>query len=357
MSAVKKKPQAPRQSPRSAGRQNRPHAVPLKNRPLGRTGLTVSAIGLGCMGMSEFYGKADDGSSVDLLHMAVDLGITLLDTADMYGVGHNEMLLAQALRGGYRSRALVATKFGNMRRIDGASLGVNGRPEYVRAACDMSLRRLGIDVIDLYYQHRVDQQCPIEDTVGAMAELVKAGKVRFLGLSEAGVSTIRRAHAIHPITALQTEYSLWSRDPEAEILGACRELGITFVAYSPLGRGFLTGELGDPARLDEKDFRRLHPRMSGDNLAKNLGLVEKLKVIARRKGVTPAQLALAWVLSRGDDIIPIPGTRHEKYLRDNIAAIGITLTPEELTSLDEAIPPGAAAGDRYSPEGMKRIGL
>ncbi len=309
------------------------------------------------MGMSEFYGKSDDASSIEVIRRAIDLGITLLDTADMYGVGHNEMLLAQALRGGYRAKVTVATKFGNMRRIDGAALGVNGRPEYVKTACDMSLRRLGIDVIDLYYQHRVDPQVPIEDTVGAMADLVKAGKVRFLGLSEAGISTIRRAHTVHPITALQTEYSLWSRDPEAGILGACRELGITFVAYSPLGRGFLTGQLGDPARLDEKDFRRLHPRMSGDNLPKNLRLVEKLKAIAKRKGVTSAQLALAWVLSRGEDIIPIPGTRHEKYLRDNVAAVGMALSREDLEALDEAMPLGAAAGDRYNAEGMKRVGL
>ncbi len=329
----------------------------MKQRVLGKGGLTVSAIGLGCMGMSEFYGKSDDAESIDLIRRAVDLGVTFLDTADMYGVGHNEILLAQALRGGLRSKVVIATKFGNMRRIDGASLGVNGRPEYVQAACDMSLRRLGIDVIDLYYQHRVDQQCPIEETVGAMADLVKAGKVRFLGLSEAGVSTIRKAHAVHPITALQTEYSLWSRDPEAEILGACRELGIGFVAYSPLGRGFLTAELGNPALLDEKDFRRLHPRMSGDNLRKNLRLVEKLKAVAGRKGVTPAQLALAWVLSRGDDIVPIPGTRHEKYLRDNITAAEIRLTREDLAALDEAMPPGAAAGERYNAEGMKRVGL
>jgi len=329
----------------------------MKQRSLGRTGLKVSAIGLGCMGMSEFYGKSDDGASVDLIRKAIDQGISLLDTADMYGVGHNEMLVAQAVRGSYRQKVLVATKFANMRRIDGASLGISGRPEYVTAACDMSLRRLGVDHIDLYYQHRVDPEVPIEDTVGAMANLVKAGKVRFLGLSEAGVSTIRRASAVHPITALQTEYSLWSRDAEGEILDVCRELGITFVAYSPLGRGFLTGAIRDPAQLDAKDFRRSNPRMSGDNFGKNLRLVEKVEAMAKQKGITTAQLALAWVLSQGEDIIPIPGTRHEKYLKDNIAAAEVRLTESELASLDEAMPLGVAAGERYSAEGMKRIGI
>lgn len=329
----------------------------MKQRKLGRSGVEVSAIGLGCMGMSEFYGRSDDSSSLDLIRKAIDLGITFLDTADMYGVGHNEMLLSQALRGGYRQRVVVATKFGNMRRIDGASLGINGRPEYVAAACDMSLRRLGIDTIDLYYQHRVDSEVPIEDTVGAMASLVKAGKVRFLGLSEAGASTIRKANAVHPITALQTEYSLWSRDPEGAILDTCRELGIAFVAYSPLGRGFLSGQIRDPAMLDQKDFRKMHPRFSGDNLGRNLRLVEKLETMARRKKVTTAQLALAWLLSRGEDIIPIPGTRHERYLRDNIAATEISLTAEEISALEAAMPRGVAAGDRYSAEGMKRIGL
>jgi aryl-alcohol dehydrogenase-like predicted oxidoreductase len=309
------------------------------------------------MGMSEFYGKSDDVTSIDLIRKAIDLGVTFLDTADMYGVGHNEMLLSQALRDGYRRQVVVATKFGNMRRIDGASLGVNGRPEYVVSACDMSLRRLGIDHIDLYYQHRVDPDVPIEDTVGAMAGLVKAGKVRFLGLSEAGAPTIRRANAVHPITALQTEYSLWSRDPEGVILDTCRELEIAFVAYSPLGRGFLTGELRDPSLLDKKDFRRTHPRMSGENLDRNLPLVKGLEATAKQKGVTTAQLALAWVLSRGKDIIPIPGTRHERYLRDNIKATEITLSGEEISALETAMPRGVAAGDRYSAEGMKRVGL
>ena len=244
-----------------------------------------------------------------------------------------------------------------MRRIDGASLGVNGRPEYVKAACDMSLKRLGVDHIDLYYQHRVDTEVPIEETVGAMAELVKAGKVRFLGLSEAGPATIRRAHAVHPITALQSEYSLWTRDPEESVLAACRELGIGFVAYSPLGRGFLTGKIREPARLDRLDFRKAHPRMSEANLEHNLGLVRRIEDIAARKKVTAAQLALAWVLSRGEDVVPIPGTRHERYLMDNLAAVDISLGREELEELDRALPPGAAAGTRYNAEGMKRVGL
>jgi aryl-alcohol dehydrogenase-like predicted oxidoreductase len=335
----------------------RPYLLSMKQRSLGRTGIKVSAIGLGCMGMSEFYGKSDDAASVDLIHRAIDLGVSFLDTADMYGVGHNEMLLAQALRGPYRQQVVVATKFANMRRIDGAYLGINGRPEYVAAACDMSLRRLGLDHIDLYYQHRVDPEVPIEDTVGAMADLVKAGKVRFLGLSEAGVSTIRRASAVYPITALQTEYSLWSRDAEGPILDVCRELGIVFVAYSPLGRGFLTGAFRDSAQFDAKDFRRANPRMSGDNFGKNLRLVEKLETMAKTKGITAAQLALAWVLSQGEDIIPIPGTRHEKYLRDNIAAVDVTLTENDLASLDESMPLGVAKGDRYSADGMKRVGI
>lgn len=329
----------------------------MKKRKLGKSGLEVSSIGLGCMGMSEFYGKSDDASSIELIHKAIDLGITLFDTADMYGVGHNEMLLGQALRGGRRDKVVVATKFANMRRIDGAFLGVSGKPEYVKAACDMSLKRLGIDVIDLYYQHRVDPDTPIEETVGAMADLVKAGKVRFLGLSEAGAKTIRRACKVHPITALQTEYSLWTRDPEGEILDTCRELGIAFVAYSPLGRGFLTGELRKPQELEARDFRRANPRMSGDNLAHNTRLVERLAEVARAKGVTSAQLALAWVLSRGEDIIPIPGTRRERYLRDNIAATEITFSADDLARLEALFPPGAAAGTRYDEQSMKRLGI
>jgi aryl-alcohol dehydrogenase-like predicted oxidoreductase len=329
----------------------------MERRTLGARGPEISAIGLGCMGMSEFYGPSDDLASIELIRRAVDLGIDFIDTADMYGSGHNEMLLAQALRGGYRRKVFLATKFGNMRRIDGASLGINGRPEYVRAACDMSLKRLGVDHIDLYYQHRVDPEVPIEETVGAMAELVAAGKVRFLGLSEAGAETIRRAHAVHPIAALQSEYSLWTRDPEGAVLEACRSLGIAFVAYSPLGRGFLTGRLGQISQLDGRDVRRSHPRMSEANLERNLGLVRKLEAIAARRKVPDSQLALAWVLSRGKDIIPIPGTRHEAYLLNNIAAAELRLDAPELEELDRAFPPVAAAGERYTAEGMKRIGL
>jgi aryl-alcohol dehydrogenase-like predicted oxidoreductase len=329
----------------------------MKKRRLGRNGPEVSAIGLGCMGMSEFYGPSNDEESIALIRRAVDLGLSFLDTADMYGVGHNEMLLAQALRGGYRDKVFLATKFGNMRRLDGASLGVNGRPEYVKAACDMSLKRLGVDHIDLYYQHRVDPEVPIEETVGAMAELVKAGKVRFLGLSEAGSATIRKAHAVHPISAVQSEYSLWTRDPEEGVLATCRELGIGFVAYSPLGRGFLTGAIRDTSKLDQRDFRKVHPRMSEGNLERNLALVSRIEEIARRRKVTAAQLALAWVLSRGEDVVPIPGTRHERYLKDNIAATEVRLEQAELEELNRAMPPGAAAGTRYNAEGMKRIGL
>jgi aryl-alcohol dehydrogenase-like predicted oxidoreductase len=329
----------------------------MKKRELGRSGAAVSAIGLGCMGMSEFYGPSDDAASVELIRTAVDLGVSFFDTADMYGVGHNEMLLAQALRGGLRDRVVVATKFANMRRVDGAHLGVNGKPEYVKAACEMSLRRLGVGTIDLYYQHRVDPEVPIEETVGAMADLVKAGKVRFLGLSEAGPATVRRAHAVHPITALQTEYSLWSRDPEGEILDTCRELGISFVAYAPLGRGFLAGAIRSSAALDAKDWRKTNPRMAAENIGRNLRLVEGLEQIASARGITVAQLSLAWVLTRGGNIIPIPGTRHERYLRDNVAAAEIELTAEEIRRLDTLMPPGAAAGTRYPAEGMKRVGL
>jgi aryl-alcohol dehydrogenase-like predicted oxidoreductase len=332
-------------------------SLTMKKRILGRTGVSVSTIGLGCMGMSEFYGPSEDESSIALIRRAVDLGITLFDTADMYGVGHNEMLLAQALRGGLRDKVILATKFANMRRIDGAHLGVNGRPEYVKAACDMSLKRLGIGHIDLYYQHRVDSEVPIEDTVGAMADLVKAGKVRFLGLSEAGAKTIRRAHAVHPITALQTEYSLWTRDAEGEILGTCRELGISFVAYSPLGRGFLTGAFKDPKQFAERDFRSVNPRMSGGNFEKNRRLVHRIEDMARTKGCTAAQLALAWVLSRGSDVIPIPGTRRETYLTQNIAATELALSAAEAETLGSLVPLSEVAGTRYDEMGMKRLGL
>ena len=328
----------------------------MKTRVLGNSGLTVSAIGLGCMGMSDFYGKSDDIASLALLEKALELGVNFWDTADMYGVGHNEMLIAQVLRR-HRDQVTIATKFGNMRRLDGAALGINGSPEYVKAACDMSLKRLGVDHIDLYYQHRVDPNVPIEETVGAMAALVKAGKVRFLGLSEASVQTVRKAHAVHPITALQTEYSLWTRDPEGEILNTCRELNIAFVAYSPLGRGFLTGQVTQPDQLEANDFRRHNPRWRQENLQQNLALVAKIKEIATAKGCTPAQLALAWVLAQGQNIIPIPGTRREKYLRENIATLDVTLTPDDLAQINAALPPGAAAGTRYHETMMNRVNL
>ncbi len=309
------------------------------------------------MGMSEFYGPSDDRASIALIHKAADLGITLFDTADMYGVGHNEMLLGQALHGGLRDRVVIATKFGIMRRIDGARLGVNGKPEYVRAACDMSLKRLGVDHVDLYYQHRVDPDVPIEETVGAMADLVKAGKVRFLGLSEAGPRTIRRAYAIHPITALQTEYSLWTRVVEGEILATCRELGIGLVAYSPLGRGFLTGAFTSPQQFAKDDFRSMNPRMKPGSFEQNRAMVARVEAMAKRKGCTAAQLSLAWVLSRGDDITPIPGTRQEKYLKDNVAATELSLSRQELDELGSLVEPSQVVGTRYDEEGLKRLGL
>lgn len=326
----------------------------MKTRTLGNSGIEVTAIGLGCMGMSDFYGKSDDVTSLAVLEKVVELGVNFWDTADMYGTGHNEMLISQVLRN-HRDEITIATKFGNMRRIDGAHLGINGTPEYVKSACDMSLKRLGVDHIDLYYQHRVDPNVPIEDTVGAMAELVKAGKVRFLGLSEASVQTIRRAYKVHPITALQTEYSLWTRDPEDEILDTCRELNIAFVAYSPLGRGFLTGAVTQPDELEANDFRRNNPRWREENLKQNLALVDKLKEIASEKGCTPAQLALAWVLAQGENIIPIPGTRREKYLRENMAALDVNLNADDLAQIDAALPVGAAAGTRYHETMMGRV--
>ena len=325
----------------------------LPTRSLGADGPAVSALGLGCMGMSDFYGPADDARSTAVIRRALDLGLTFFDTADAYGVGRNEELLGRALAG-RRERAVVATKFGNVRAPDGAFLGIDGRPDYVRAACDASLRHLGIDTIDLYYQHRVDPKTPIEETVGAMAGLVRAGKVRFLGLSEAAPETIRRAHAVHPIAALQTEYSLWSREPETELLDLCAELGITFVAYSPLGRGFLTGAIRRPDDLDPKDWRLQNPRFAPDHLAANLSLADSLGSLAREKGCTPAQLALAWLLAH-DGVVPIPGTRSVARLEENLAATRIELTSEERSRLEAAFPPDAAAGTRYPEGGMRAV--
>lgn len=319
----------------------------MQKRTLGSEGLTVSEMGLGCMGMSEFYGEGDETESIRTIHRALELGIDFLDTADMYGPFTNEELVGRAIRD-RREQVVLATKFGNVRGSNGEFLGVRGDPEYVRQSCDASLRRLGTDHIDLYYQHRVDAEVPIEETVGAMAELVEAGKVRYLGLSEAAPETIRRAHAVHPISALQTEYSLWTRDVEENgVLDTTRELGIGFVPYSPLGRGFLTGRFAKFEDLPEDDYRRRSPRFQGDNFEKNLDVVHEVEEIARDKGVTPAQLALVWVLQQGDDVVPIPGTKHVRYLEQNAAAAEIRLSPEELRRIDEVAPVGVAAGERY----------
>ncbi len=328
--------------------------IPLKT--LGHSDLQISVVGLGCMGMSDFYGPADDQQSTDVIRHAVDLGINFFDTADMYGVGRNESLLGAALRD-RRDRAVIATKFGNVRAPDGKFLGVSGRPDYVKAACDASLQRLGVDVIDLYYQHRVDPAVPIEDTVGAMAELVKAGKVKALGLSEASAATLRRAHAVHPIAALQTEYSLWTRDPEQDILATCAELGITFVAYSPLGRGFLTGQFASLDDLAADDWRRRNPRFQGEHFAKNLELVARVHEVAAEQGVTPAQLALAWVLGRAANIVAIPGTRSRARLEENAAAAAVTLSAEDVRALDEIAPKGVASGGRYDEAGLRMVNL
>ncbi|MDA8180331.1 MAG: aldo/keto reductase [Desulfobacteria bacterium] len=327
----------------------------MERRALGRSGLTVSAMGLGCMGMSEFYGPADEAESIATIHRALDLGIDLLDTSDIYGLGHNEILVGKAIRD-RRERVILATKFGLLRGEDGGWKGVNGKPAYARSACEASLKRLGVDVIDLYYLHRVDPETPIEETVGEMAELVREGKVRFLGLSESAAATIRRGHAVHPIAAVQSEYSLWTRDPEENgALAACRDMGIGFVPFSPLGRGFFAGRVRTTGDLFEKDFRRTSPRFEEANLARNVELLRAFEAVARDKGCTPAQLALAWVLSRGKDIVPIPGTKRRVRLEENVSALSVTLSKADVARIEEAVPPSAVSGMRYHAESMKAV--
>ncbi len=326
----------------------------MEYRELGKNGLKVSALGLGCMGMSQSYGQGNEEESVATIHRAIELGVTLFDTADVYGAGVNEILVGKALKP-FRNKVMIATKFGNVRTADGTRLGINGKPEYVRQACEASLKRLGIDTIDLYYQHRVDPNTPIEETIGAMSKLVEEGKIRFIGMSEASAKTLRRANKVHKVTALQSEYSLWTRDVEKEILPTCRELGIGFVPFSPLGRGFLTGQVKDTSAFGEKDFRKDNPRFVGDNFRKNLDLVKKLEDMAAARKCTAGQIALAWVMAQGSDIVPIPGTKRRKYLEENVAAVDLKLSKDDLARLNEIAPMGVAAGARYTDEMMKAV--